>query len=218
MTTKADDARGRRTAWFAVGFLTLAATLSTVDRQILALMIGPIRRDLAITDSQIGLLGGLAFSLLYTVFTLPAAWLADRRSRRAVVTGGLLLWSAMTAVCGLTHRFLALFLARMGVGLGESALSPAACSMMSDLFPRERLPNAIGVFAAAPFLGVGLANIVGGQVIQHFETTGPMILPILGPVRSWQVMFLALGLPGVALAAFGWLTLREPLRRGAGAV
>jgi MFS family permease len=214
MTSGIDQGRNRRAAWGLVAFLTAAATLSTVDRQILALMIGPIRRDLAITDSQMGLLGGLAFSLLYTIFTLPAAWLADQRSRRNLVTGGLLLWSAMTAACGLTHRFAGLFLARMGVGLGESTLSPAAYSMMSDLFPKRLLPAAIGLFSAAPFLGVGVANVVGGQVIQHFEAAPRVILPIVGAVKSWQIMFLCLGLPGVALAIVGRLTLSEPIRRG----
>jgi MFS family permease len=201
-------------AWYAVVFLTVAASLSTVDRQVLALMIGPIKRDLAISDSEMGLLGGLAFSLLYTGFTLPAAWVADQRSRRAVVTGAMLFWSAMTATCGLAHRFVTLFLARMGVGLGEAALSPAAYSMLSDLFPTRTLPVAIGLLNAAPFLGVGLANIVGGAVIQHFEAAPPTALPVLGAVKSWQLMFLMLGLPGVALAMLGAATLKEPVRRG----
>jgi MFS family permease len=209
-----EGAKARAGAWYAVGFLTVAASLSTVDRQILALMIGPIRRDLAITDSQIGLLGGLAFSLLYTAFTLPAAWIADQRSRRTVVAVGMLFWSAMTATCGLTHRFVTLFLARMGVGLGESALSPAAYSMMSDLFPRASLPMAVGLFSAAPFIGVGVANMVGGPLVQHFETLPRVSLPLLGMVRSWQLMFLGLGLPGVLLAVLGWFTVGEPTRRG----
>lgn len=209
-----DEARAGLSAWYAVAFLTFAATLSTVDRQVLALMIGPIKRDLAISDSEIGLLGGLAFSLLYTALTLPAAWITDQRSRRMVVSGGMLLWSVMTATCGLAHRFVTLFLARMGVGLGEAALGPAAYSMMSDLFPARGLPTAIGLYSAAPFLGVGVANILGGQVVQHFELAPALTLPILGVVKSWQVMFLVLGLPGVALAVIGRFTLREPLRRG----
>jgi MFS family permease len=201
-------------AWYAVVFLTAAASLSTIDRQILALMIGPIKRDLSISDTQVGLLGGLAFSLLYTGFALPAAWVADQRSRRMVITVGMLFWSAMTAACGLAHRFLTLFLSEMGVGMGEAALGPAAFSMMSDLFPRRSLPTAIGLYSAAPFLGVGLANILGGQIVQHFETAPALHLPVLGVVKSWQVLFLALGLPGMILALIGALTLREPLRRG----
>ena len=201
-------------AWYAAIFLTLAATLSTVDRQILALMIGPIKRDFSVTDSQIGLLGGLAFTLLYTFATLPAAWLADRGSRRWVAAGGMVFWSLMTAACGLTQRFSTLFLARMGVGVGESTLAPAAYSMLSDLFPKRTLPAALGLFNTAPFLGVAFANIIGGQVIAHFEAGAPIVLPLLGVVKSWQIMFLLLGIPGVLLAVIGWASLREPLRRG----
>jgi MFS family permease len=209
-----DCGRAGFAAWYAVSFLTIAASLSTVDRQILALMIGPIKRDLAINDSQVGLLGGLAFTLLYTFATLPAAWLADQRSRRLVVTGGMVLWSLMTASCGLTHRFITLFLARMGVGVGESALSPAAYSMLSDLFPKRTLPIAIGLITAAPFIGVGFANIVGGQLVQHLEAAGPTVLPVLGAVKSWQAIFLLLGIPGIILALIGRFTLTEPPRRG----
>ena len=195
-------------AWYAAIFLTLAATLSTVDRQILALMIGPIKRDFGVTDSQIGLLGGLAFTLLYTFATLPAAWLADRGSRRWVAAGGMVFWSLMTAACGLTQRFSTLFLARMGVGVGESTLAPAAYSMLSDLFPKRTLPAALGLFNTAPVLGVAFANIVGGRVIAHFETSAPIILPFLGAMKSWQMLFLLLGIPGMLLALIGWASLR----------
>lgn len=202
------------TAWYAVIFLTVAASLSSIDRQVLALMIGPIKRDFGVSDSQIGLLGGLAFSLLYTAFTLPAAWVADQRSRRMVVTAGILFWSAMTSACGLAHRFVTLFLARMGVGVGEAALGPAAYSMMSDMFPRASLPVAIGLYNAAPFIGVGLANIVGGPLVQHFEGAPSITLPLLGTVKSWQTVFLILGIPGLMMALLGRLTLKEPTRRG----
>ena len=202
-------------AWYAVIFLTLAASLSTIDRQVLAMMIGPIRRDLLISDSQMGLLGGLAFTLLYSLATVPLAWIADRGSRRAVITGGMAFWSLMTATCGIAQGFFALFVARMGVGLGEAALGPAAYSMLSDLFPRRRLPAAVGVFAAAPLIGVGLASLGGGQIMQALEHRPALVLPLIGTVKSWQAMFLALGLPGLAMALVGRLTLREPARRGA---
>lgn len=201
-------------AWYAVGFLTVAATLSSIDRQVLAVLIGPIQRDLSLNDSQMGLLGGIAFSLLYSIGTVPAAWIADKRSRRMVISAGIAFWSAMTAACGMTHQFVTLFLARMGVGLGEAALPPAAYSMMSDLLPRRRLPMAIGLFTAAPFFGVGLASIGGGQLAQYFETAPPLVLPLLGAVTSWQAVFLLLGIPGILLALTGLLTLREPERRG----
>jgi len=201
-------------AWYAAVFLTIAASLSTIDRQVLSLMIGPIRRDLHISDTQMGVIGGLAYTLLYTFCTLPAAWLADRGSRRAVVTGAMFLWSVMTASCGLAQSFVTLFLARMGVGIGESALAPASYSMLSDLFPKRSLPIALGLLNAAPFIGVGLANILGGALVQHFETAPPVILPIIGAVKSWQFTFILLGLPGVLMALLGRFTLREPARRG----
>jgi MFS family permease len=206
--------RATAAAWYAAVFLTIAASLSTIDRQVLSLMIGPIKRDLGITDTQMGLLGGLAFTLLYTLCTLPAAWLADRGSRRAVVSGAMLLWSAMTASCGLAHRFVTLFIARMGVGVGESALSPASYSMLSDHFPKRSLPMALGLLNAAPFLGVGLANILGGALVQHFEIAPPIALPVIGVLRSWQFTFILLGLPGILMALLGRLTLEEPARRG----
>lgn len=202
-------------AWYAVIFLTLASSLSTIDRQVLAMMIGPIRRDLMISDTQMGLLGGLAFTILYCFAQVPLAWIADRGSRRQVITAGMFFWSLMTAACGTAQSFATLFAARMGVGLGEAALGPAAYSMLSDLFPRRLLPAAVGVFAAAPFVGVGLASLGGGQIIQALEARPDLVLPLIGTVKSWQAMFLALGLPGLALALVGRLTLREPIRRGA---
>jgi MFS family permease len=161
-----------------------------------------------------GVIGGLAYTLLYTFCTLPAAWLADRGSRRAVATGAMFLWSLMTASCGLAQSFVTLFLARMGVGIGESGLAPASYSMLSDLFPRRSLPIALGLLNAAPFLGVGVANILGGALVQHFETAPPVTLPVLGLVKSWQFTFILLGLPGVFMALLGVFTLKEPARRG----
>jgi MFS family permease len=201
-------------AWYAAVFLTLAASLSTIDRQVLSLMIGPIRRDLNISDTQMGVIGGLAYTLLYTFFTLPAAWLADRGSRRAVATGAMFIWSLMTASCGLAQSFVTLFLARMGVGIGEAGLAPASYSMLSDLFPKRSLPIALGLLNAAPFLGVGLANILGGALVQHFETAPPVVLPLIGSVKSWQFTFILLGGPGVLMALLGHFTLKEPARRG----
>lgn len=206
--------RATSAAWYAAVFLTVASSLATIDRQVLSLMIGPIRRDLHISDTEMGVIGGLAYTLLYSFCTLPAAWLADRGSRRAVAAGAMFLWSVMTASCGLAQSFFTLFLSRMGVGIGEAGLAPASFSMLSDLFPRRSLPLAIGLMNASPFLGVGLANILGGALVQHFETAPPVTLPIIGLVKSWQFTFILLGLPGVVMALLGRFTLREPSRRG----
>jgi MFS family permease len=202
--------------WPLVLFLTAAATLSYVDRQILALMIGPVKRDLGISDTQVGLLVGLAFALFYSAMILPMGWLADTRNRRAILGAGIFSWSVFTALSGLARNYTQLFLARMGVGVGEATLSPVAYSLLSDTFARERLPLAVGVFATAPFIGIGLANILGGWLVETLERAPPIDLLGLGVVASWQLTFFAVGLPGVLLA-LGALLFREPPRRGASA-
>ena len=200
-------------AWYVVIVLTLASTMSFVDRQILALMIGPIERDLHVSDTMMGLLGGLAFMLFDTILVLPMAWFADRYSRRKIISLGILAWSIMTTLCGAAFRYYQLFLARVGVGVGDAMMSPAAISMLSDYFPKQRLPLAMGTLLAAPFIGVGLANIMGGWVVQYLERMPPVHVPILGLVHSWQFTFIIVGLPGLVLAAAFFLSVLEP-RRG----
>lgn len=199
--------------WYVVGFLTLASTVSIIDRQILALMIGPVKRDLGVSDTMMGLLGGLAFTLFYTLLTLPMAWLADRSNRRRIIGLGIFFWSLATMACGLAGHFWQLFVARATVGVGEATLAPAAISILSDTFDRARLPLAIAIFGAAPFIGVGLANLLGGMVIAHLEAVPNLALPVVGAMKSWQAMFLIVGAPGLLLAALV-LTIREPLRTG----
>src|ERR1700759_484838 len=123
--------------WYVVVLLTLIYTVSFIDRQILALMIGPIRRDFGISDTQVSLLIGLAFALFYTFLGIPIARLADRHSRRAIIAVGVLVWCLMTAACGVSHNYGQLFMARVGVGVGEAALGPSALSMLSDYFPQQ---------------------------------------------------------------------------------
>jgi MFS family permease len=199
--------------WYVVGFLTLASTVSTIDRQILALMIGPVKRDLGVSDTMMGLLGGLAFTLFYTVLTLPMAWAADRTDRRRIIGIGIFFWSIATMACGLAGKFWHLFAARATVGVGEATLGPAAISMLSDYFDRQRLPLAIAIFGAAPFIGVGLANLLGGVVVTWLEAMPHIALPVFGTMRSWQAMFVIVGAPGVLLALLT-LTIREPKRIG----
>lgn len=199
--------------WYVVGFLTLASTVSIIDRQILALMIGPVKRDLGVNDTMMGLLGGLAFTLFYTVMTIPMAWLADNSRRQKIIGLGIFFWSLATMACGLAGKFWHLFIARATVGVGEATLAPAAISMLSDYFDRQRLPLAIAIFGAAPFIGVGLANLLGGFVISQLETMPPISVPAIGSLKSWQAMFLIVGAPGLLLALVT-LTIREPVRSG----
>ena len=143
-TSSADTAYPNpRYAWYVVSILTLAYLVSFLDRQILALLVEPIRRDLDISDTQVSLLGNLAFGIFYTVLGLPIGRAADRFSRRGIITAGITIWCLMTAACGLARNFLQLFLARVGVGVGEATLNPAALSMISDLLPaRHPRPRA----------------------------------------------------------------------------
>jgi MFS family permease len=200
-----------------VSLLVLAYALAFVDRQILTLLVEPVRRDLDITDTQFSLLAGLAFTLFYTVMGIPFAWLADRGSRRNLIVLSVLFWSAMTAVCGLAHNFLTLFLARIGVGIGEAGLSPAAYSMIADSFPAERRARPLGVYAAGAILGVGLALIIGGGVIAWANSAPPVVLPGLGELKTWQLAFLVVSIPGPVLA-LALLLVREPRRHETRAV
>lgn len=200
-------------AWYVVGVLFIAYTFSFIDRQIISLMVDPIRRDLQISDTQISLLQGLAFALFYTFLGIPIARAADVRSRRWIMTVGVFLWSLATAACGLARSFAALFIARMGVGVGEAALNPSAYSLIADYFPPKTVSRAISVYAGGIFVGAGLAYILGGTVIELASATVDIQLPVIGAAHPWQIAFFAVGLPGLAISAL-LLTIRDPLRRG----
>jgi MFS family permease len=186
-------------AWWTVAVLTFTYIISFVDRTILGLLIEPIKADLSLNDTQIGLVQGLAFGLFYAAMGLPLGWLADRTSRRGLIAIGAGLWCAATAACGLASSFIQLFLARIAVGVGEAALSPAAMSIISDSFPKERRAVPIGVYAAAAAFGAGLALIVGGTVIQLVS-------------GRWQTAFIFIGLGGLVLLPL-LATVVEPARR-----
>ena len=199
--------------WYATGVLMSAYVFSYLDRQILYLMVGPIRKDLHITDFQFSLLSGAAFGIFYTFMGLPIGWLADRTNRKKLIAAGITAWSIMTALCGLAQSYGLFFLARIGVGVGEATLSPAAYSFLSDSFDKVRLPRAISVYGLGLFIGAGLALIIGGEVIGTVEKWGDVAIPVLGILRSWHLVFLMVGVPGLVIAL--WVsTLREPARTG----
>lgn len=198
--------------WYVVVLLTLIYTVSFIDRQILALMIGPIRKDFGISDTQVSLLIGLAFALFYTFLGIPIARLADRHSRRGIIAAGVLIWCLMTAACGVSHNYGQLFMARMGVGVGEAALGPSALSMISDYFPQEGRGAAIAFYTMGISLGSALAMIVGGQLVANALQAAPVVVPVFGQLFGWQPIFFLVGLPGVVLALV-MLTVAEPERR-----
>ena len=199
-------------AWYAVAVLFVAYTFSFADRFILSLLIQPIKADLGLSDTKVSLLHGFAFAIFYTFMGIPIGRLADRFSRRNIVAAGIAVWSLMTALCGVAQGYWQLFAARVGVGVGEAALSPAAYSMIADLFPQQKLGRALSVYSTGAFVGVGLAYIIGGTVIQAITGSPEIAVPVLGTIRSWQAAFFVVGLPGLVVAAL-MFTVREPLRR-----
>jgi MFS family permease len=211
--TGRDDYPEAGYAWYVVGVLTFAYMVSFLDRQVMALLIEPIRHDLGLTDTQISLLLGLAFSIFYTLLGMPIGRLADRASRRGIIAVGITIWCVMTAACGLARNFWQLFLARVGVGVGEAALNPSALSMISDYFPRERRGRAISVYNMGVALGAGIAYIVGGWIIGVVSSAPPLELPVVGQLFPWQTVFLVVGLPGLLIAIL-MATVREPTRKG----
>ncbi|BBH45585.1 spinster family MFS transporter [Pseudomonas sp. KU43P] len=201
--------------WYVVTLCMVAYIFSFVDRQILALMIEPIKADLQLSDTQFSLLHGLAFSLFYAFMGMPIAYLADRFSRPRIIAVGVIFWSIATATCGLSKNFLQMFLARIGVGVGEAALSPSAYSMFSDMFPKEKLGRAVGIYSIGSFVGGGVAFLVGGYVITLLKDAQTIEVAVLGAMKAWQLAFFIVGLPGVIVGLLVWLTVRNPERKGA---
>ena len=200
-------------AWYVVVVLFLAYTNAYIDRQCINLLVEPIKHDLQLNDTEISLLQGFAFVFFYTVFGIPLGRLADRRNRRVVVAIGVFFWSMMTALCGLTRSFWSLFTARVGVGIGEACLSPAAYSLIADYFPKEKRGLPISFYAMAIYFGSGLAAIVVGYVIDIVSHADTIVLPWLGAMRPWQLTFFMVGLPGLILTAIVMATVREPPRQ-----
>src|SRR5882757_3141134 len=203
----------RARGWYVTAILTVLYTLSFIDRQVLGLVLEPIRRHLALTDTQASLLAGSAFALFYVTLGLPLGQLADRANRRNLILAGVFLWSLMTAACGLASSFWQLFAARVGVGIGEAALSPAALSVISDYFPPERRARPLATYTLALAIGSGLAYLVGGSISAAIAGMPNFRIPFIGHVEAWQATFIAVGAPGILFALLV-LTIREPLRRG----
>ncbi len=200
-------------AWFAAGMLAAANTLAFVDRQALALLVQPIKEDLQASDTAMSLLYGLSFTMFYVLVGIPVARLADRANRRNIVAAAVFIWSIATALCGLARSFGTLFVARIGVGAGEGGLSPAAYSILADYFPKERLPAAMGVYQMGIYVGGASALVLGGFMASVVPPGSVVILPLIGAVKGWHLVFLMLGIPGVLLSG-AMLLVREPQRMG----
>jgi MFS family permease len=193
--------------------LLIAYMISFIDRQILSLMVNPIRTTLHISDFQISLLQGLAFAIFFCLMGIPMGRLADHRNRKTIIVMGILIWSSMTVLSGFASSFILLFLFRMGVGAGEAALAPAGYSILSDSFPPEKLVRATSVFAQGSTLGAGLSLLVGGQVVDYAEAAPHLPVGLSG-FAPWQLTFLIVGLPGFIVAAVIMAFVQEPRRQG----
>ena len=198
-------------AWTVVAILVATAILSYTDRQVLSLLVDPIRADLGISDTQISLLLGTAFAVVYGVAGIPLGYLADRTSRRNLIFCGVLVWTVGTLACGFSQSFGQLFAGRLVVGLGEAVLSPAAISLISDYFPPSRRGTAVACFLSGIAMGIGAAILIGGGVL-HFVQLGALAGTPLATLAPWRLVLLLIGAPGL-LWALVILVIREPLRR-----
>jgi Arabinose efflux permease len=204
---------GAPRAWFAVAVFFVVYSLSYLDRSIMTLLVEPIKAGLGISDTQIGILQGVAFGVFYAAFGLPLGWLVDRYSRRGVVFGGMTLWSLAATGCGLASNYWQLLVARFGVGMGEASVNPAAYSLFADLFPKRRLSLALGIFGAGSAIGSAMAYMGGGYLIEALEKAGSITVPVFGSLDPWQQVFILTGLPGVAVAMLLWL-VHDPRKPG----
>jgi len=199
-------------AWYGVVVLMLAAVMSLVDRQVLSLLVDPVRNSLQLTDVQIGILQGPAFMVCYTLLGIPAGWWVDRGHRLRFVAAGITLWSLATIGCGLADSYESMLLARALVGVGEAVLAPAALSLIADYFPPLRRPVAMSVFGTAANAGVGLSLLAGGMVMAATRSMAPLEFGGLPPIEGWRLVFVICGAPGLLVAAL-ILLAREPVRQ-----
>jgi MFS family permease len=201
-----------RYAWYVVLLLTATQVVSYIDRFLPGLLVEHIQRDLALSDFEVGLLLGPAFGFFYVFVGVPIGWLADRLSRRAILSAGITIWCAMTTAGAFVRSFVPLFSLRLGVGLGEAAVAPCAVSLISDYFARDARARALSIFMAGTFIGAGSAHFFGGPLVQWIGTLPALEVPGFGALTIWQRAFLFIGAPGFLLALL-MFTIREPARQ-----
>ncbi len=198
-------------AWGVAICLSLGYALSFLDRELLSMVITPVKESFGLSDFQVSLLLGPAFAIFYTVMGVPLGWAADRYNRTKLVAAGIALWSVMTAFCGLSANFIQIFIARIGVGVGEAVLTPSSVSLLSDYFPKNKLPMALSIYSIGLFIGAGMAGIGGGIVLGVLRDV-TWTLPFFGTLEYWQIVFLIAATPGILLAVI-ILSIREPIRK-----
>ena len=208
---KSEHRVGSSAAWWALLLLTATYTFSFIDRQIINLLVDPIRADLSLSDSQVSFLQGLAFVLPYVILSIPLGRIVDRANRIRVLVFGILIWTVSCVTCGLAKNFWQLGVARMGVGAGEASVTPASWSLLADYFPEDRRALPVSIFLMGPYLGAGLSLILGAEVVGWASGLGAIELPMVGALAPWQLTFMLVALPGL-LMVFLLPLLREPPR------
>jgi len=184
-------------SYFVAAFLAIVYTLNFLDRQIISILAEPIRKDLNLTDTQLGMLGGIAFALFYTTFGIPVAYLADRTNRVRIIAAACALWSLFTVLCGTATNFVTFALYRMGVGVGEAGGSPPSYSLISDYFPPEKRGTGLALYSLGVPTGSMLGAFAGGRIAEAY---------------GWRTAFFALGVPGIILAVLMLFLVKEPKR------
>lgn len=203
-------------AWYCLGVICFAYLFGFMDRIIVGLLTPAIQADLGLSDSQMGVIQGLAFAVFYTLFGLPIGLAADRSNRKWLLTAGTVVWSLATAGAGLARSFWGLFFMRAGVGAGEATLNPCTTSLVGDLFEPKVRPKAFGIYTMSTAFGTGLTYLGGGLVLAFvgIGTGGKTFdMPLLGAIPAWQAVFILIGLAGLVPALLMALTVREPARR-----
>jgi len=204
----------RGSGWYTVYVTALVAVMSQIDRGILALFVQPMKRDYQLTDTQVSILLGFAFTFFYVIGGPPLSRAADRGVRKVVISSCLAVWSLATTFCGIAQNFWSFFVARAVIGGTESGCGPASISMIADAVPREKLPRAYAIYNSGFVGGGALSLLIGGVLIGLLADIPPIHLGSIGTIHNWQLVFMIVGLPGLAIAALVMLTVPEPRRKG----
>ena len=210
--SQVEDWPSEKKGWYVTFVFLFAFIFSLIDRQILNLLVIPIQNDLLLSDTQISLLQGFAFVITYVLLSVPIGRLVDKFNRIKIMISGVVVWSITTFTCGLSRNFYELLFARMGVGAGEAALSPAAWSVLADYFRPERLSFPISIYLMGPYLGAGLAMILGAYVLDLTSGREAIYIPLIGSLAPWQITFIIVSLPGIIITGL-LLTVKEPKRK-----
>lgn len=209
-----NDERNRQSpSWAVLAVMTLAIAVGFIDRQVINLLIQPIKHDFGLSDLEVSLLQGSAFIVAYLLASPVFGVWADISNRRNILLGCLVVWSGFTVLCGFATGFTSLFIARALVGMAEAGLTPSAFSILSDSFDEKRLSRAMSIYNIGPYVGSGMALLVGGAVLHEAEGWNLADVPLLAGVRPWQMTMMVVGVVGL-ICAIPLMAIREPVRRG----